>query len=176
MSKKNILVTGRPRVGKTTLIKHCAHLLKNRAGGFYTEEIKGKGVRGRYGFCLKTLSGEEKILAEVGFNSSYHVGRYGVHLEVMEKFAVPELSDAMQNKEWIIIDEIGKMEEGSLLFKKTLIDILNGPKKVLATIRWNDDDFTRHIKNRNDVNVIKLTVPNRETIYDLLEKIIEKHK
>ncbi len=50
MKAKNILITGRPRVGKTTLIKHFAKQLGGRAGGFYTEEIPGPGVRGRSGF------------------------------------------------------------------------------------------------------------------------------
>ena len=45
--KKNILITGRPRVGKTMLIKYAAEKLGDRAGGFYTEEIRGEGVRGR---------------------------------------------------------------------------------------------------------------------------------
>ena len=171
--RKNILITGRPRVGKTTLIKHCAKILGDRAGGFYTEEIRGDGVRGRRGFSLTTLDGMHGVLAEVDAHSTYHVGRYGVHLDVMDAIAVPALRDAIENKEWILVDEIGKMEEGSVLFKKTLLEALDSSKHVLAAIRWRDSVYIKVIKQRDDVQIIKLTVPDREFITQEIMKIID---
>lgn len=165
MTAKNILITGRPRVGKTTLIKHCAGILGERAGGFYTEEIRGEGVRGRRGFRLDTMDGKTGILAEVDVASSYRVGRYGVHLDVMDTLASAAIQAAIDEKDWILIDEIGKMEEGSRRFKKVLIEALDSPKRVLATIRCHDSPFTYSIKQREDVELIKLTVPGREGIY-----------
>ena len=40
-----LLLTGHPGVGKTTVIKQVAAALGGRAGGFYTEEIRGPGGR-----------------------------------------------------------------------------------------------------------------------------------
>lgn len=40
-----LLITGRPGVGKTTLIRRLAETLGDRAGGFYTEEIREAGER-----------------------------------------------------------------------------------------------------------------------------------
>ena len=175
MTAKNILITGRPRVGKTTLIKYCAKKLSDHAGGFYTEEIKGEGIRGRKGFCLRTLSGEAEILAEVDYQSNYKVGRYGVHLEVMDQLAVPAIQTAIKNKDWIIIDEIGRMEEGSEKFKNVLVDALNSNKRILATIRWHDGSFTRNIKSRTDVIIYKLTIPERHRIYQIMDQILNKY-
>lgn len=172
MKAKNIFLTGRPRVGKTTLLKFFAEQLGARAGGFYTEEILGEGIRGRSGFRLITLEGKEGILAEVDVPSRYQVGRYGIHLDVMEELAVPAIKKAIIEKEWILIDEIGKMEEGSAAFKQILIEALNSPKQVLATIRWHDSEFTKMIKNRQDVELIKLTVPNREFVYRKIHSLI----
>ena len=57
--KKNILLTGYPRVGKTTIIKKVIARLEN-TGGFYTKEIsEGKT---RKGFKIITLQGKEGIL------------------------------------------------------------------------------------------------------------------
>jgi nucleoside-triphosphatase len=171
---KNILITGRPRVGKTTLIKQCAEILGKKAGGFYTEEICGKGVRGRKGFQLITMAGVKAVLAEVDFASEYKVGRYGVHLDVMEKIAVPAILDGIQHKDWVLIDEIGKMEEGSLSFRNAVIQALDSSKRVLANIRWNDNEFTRRIKSRDDVTLIKLIVPTREEVYQMMNEYLQQ--
>lgn len=170
---RHYLITGRPRVGKTTLIKHCANLLGERAGGFYTEEMKGEGVRGRKGFELMTLSGKKGILAQVGDETPYRLGRYGVHLEVVDAIGVTAIAQAIQERDWIIIDEIGKMEEGSSAFQEVVWEGLESPKHVIATIRWHDSPFTEKIKNRPDTKIIKLTVPNREEVYRRLEEILK---
>lgn len=170
--KKNILITGRPRVGKTTLIKTAASLLGDRAGGFYTEEIPGEGVRGRRGFKIVTLDGRQGVLADVGIESGPHVGKYGVNLSDLDEIGVAALDEATEERDWIVIDEIGKMEEFSERFKKAVIDALDSEKRVLATIRRNDSPFTADIKSRPDVVLIKLTVPGREDTYSEVESLM----
>jgi energy-coupling factor transporter ATP-binding protein EcfA2 len=96
MMGRTLLLTGRPGVGKTTLIKTIAKALEARAGGFYTEEIRGPG--GRKGFRLVTLDGQEAIMAhkdlrEVG---RPRVGRYGVDVQVIERVGVAALLRAIQ--------------------------------------------------------------------------------
>ncbi|WP_068471009.1 nucleoside-triphosphatase [Candidatus Protochlamydia phocaeensis] len=175
---KNILITGRPRVGKSSLIKCCASWLGPRAGGFFTEEVQGEGIRGRSGFRLQTLDGQTGMLAEVDISSPYRLGRYGIHIEVLDHLAVPALLSALQdvNKEWILVDEIGKMEEQSEDLKKLLLKSLDSHKRVLASIRWHDSPFTRLIKAREDVGIFKLTVPNREECYLQIKKIISNQE
>jgi nucleoside-triphosphatase len=57
---KNILITGQPGIGKTTLIKKLATELADlRPVGFYTEEIRENGVR--RGFELVSLSGQRGL-------------------------------------------------------------------------------------------------------------------
>jgi len=41
----NLLLTGHPGVGKTTIIRSLIEKLKLPAGGFYTEEIREDGMR-----------------------------------------------------------------------------------------------------------------------------------
>ena len=57
-----ILLTGRPGTGKTTAIRHVVDALGDRAGGFYTREVRAVGRR--TGFELVTLAGEAAVLAE----------------------------------------------------------------------------------------------------------------
>ena len=78
---KAILLTGRPRVGKTTIIKDVVRKLPGRAGGFYTEEMRERGRR--QGFKIVTLDGREGILAHVGIKSRMRVSKYGVTVQGM---------------------------------------------------------------------------------------------
>jgi len=58
LARKNLLVTGLPGVGKTTLIKKLAEALKSlHPVGFYTEEIREEGER--KGFELVSLEERE---------------------------------------------------------------------------------------------------------------------
>ncbi len=56
LKKSNILITGQPDIGKTTLMKKLAEDLRDlRPVGFYTAEIREGGIR--KGFELVSLSG-----------------------------------------------------------------------------------------------------------------------
>ena len=169
---KNILITGRPRVGKTTLIKHLAQKLGDRAGGFYTEEVPGEGIRGRRGFRIVTLDGREGTLADVDIGTGPHVGKYGVNLADLDAIGVAAIEEATRERDWIVIDEIGKMEEFSERFRSAVIGALDSDRRVLATIRRNDSPFTADIKSRPDVRLIGLTVPNREAIASELMMVV----
>lgn len=165
MAAKNLLITGRPRVGKTTLIQRITHRLDELAGGFTTGEILENGRR--IGFSITSLDGKKGILAREGLQSPYGLGRYGVDVEEMDRVGTQALLRTMAklDKKWIIVDEIGKMEEYSKAFKKAMIDALDCPKHVIATIRLHDSIYTAAIKAREDVEVIRLTAPERDSVY-----------
>jgi len=169
---KNILITGRPRVGKTTLIRLLAEKLGGLAGGFYTEEVPGEGVRGRRGFRIVTLDGRIGTLADVCIESGPHVGKYGVNLKELEAVGVAAIEEAVRDREWIVIDEIGKMEEYSRRFCQAVTSVLDSERRVLATIRRNDSPFTAGIKSRPDVGLFTLTVPDRDAMTSELLEII----
>jgi len=61
MTKTNILITGPPRCGKSTLIEKLVNRIEWPVTGFFTREIKGKDRR--VGFSKNTLDGKEGILA-----------------------------------------------------------------------------------------------------------------
>ena len=87
---KNILLTGAPGIGKTTVIMQLAEQLADkRVGGFYTEEIRDKGQR--QGFRIATFSGSSAVLAHVSFRSRQRVGRYKVDVCAFEQLVIPEL-------------------------------------------------------------------------------------
>ena len=172
--KKNILLTGKPGIGKTSVIKKIVPLLMPDAGGFFTEEIRVMGRR--MGFRVVTLDGEDGILAHVDCNSNYRVGKYRVDLDSFERVAIPALEEARRNKSIIVIDEIGKMELFSMKFQELVSSILNGEKSLLCVIKENGDIFTENIKKREDVNIITVNYENRERLPEMICEMLNTMK
>jgi nucleoside-triphosphatase len=162
----NILLTGYPGSGKTTVIIRLLTVGDFDAGGFYTEEIRAGNTR--TGFKIVTLDGEEATLAEVGFPSKYRVGKYGVNVKGIEKVAVKALENALASKDLIIIDEIGKMECYSSEFRNVVIKCLDARAPVVATIAKRGDRFIESIKDRTDVVIYKVTPATRDGLPEKL--------
>ena len=170
--KKHILLTGKPGVGKTTVIKKIVPLLGVDTGGFYTEEIRV--MDRRMGFRIVTLDGKDGILAHVDCNSNYKVGKYRVDLDSFESVAIPTLEKAIKDKAIIVIDEIGKMELFSMKFKELVSNILDGEKSLLCVIKENGDVFTENIKKRGDVTMITVNYENRERLPEKVFEILKR--
>ncbi|MGB7291900.1 MAG: nucleoside-triphosphatase [Thermodesulfobacteriota bacterium] len=169
LKKKNILVTGFPGIGKTTLIMALSSELKRyRPVGFYTEELREGGVR--KGFELVSLNGEKMILSHQDILTGYRVGKYKVDVAGFEEFLgkVRFFDPAIG---LIIIDEIGKMECLSNKFKEIMWQIVDSEKIVVATIALKAGGFIGDLKKREDVKLFEMTKDNRESL--LLEILDE---
>ena len=159
---KNFFISSLPSSGKTTLLMEIIKELKLNAGGFYTSEIREKGIR--KGFKIITLDGEEGILAHVNVKSPYQVSKYKVNIEDLEKLGVKSILDTLNQNKVIIIDEVGKAEMYSEKFKKTILAALDSKNKILGTIMLKPNPFCDKIKQRKDTRIFYLTRENREEI------------
>jgi nucleoside-triphosphatase len=164
--KRVYLLSGEPGTGKTTIIKEVLSKVNKNAGGFYTEEIRSQGVR--QGFKIITLDGQNAVLSHTGVRSPHRVGKYGVDTDSMDKVAVPALKQAIQSKDIIVIDEIGKMELFSQPFRDAVIEALQSEKKVLGTIMLASHPWADKIKERPEVEIIIVTRFNRSDVTDRL--------
>jgi nucleoside-triphosphatase len=161
--KKNLLITGLPGVGKTTLIKKLSEELKHlHPAGFYTEEIREEGQR--KGFELISLNGKRGLLSHKDIKSPYRVGQYKVNIESFENFldSVPFFGPL---NHLIIIDEIGKMECLSDPFKNLLKKIFDSEKLVIATIALKGSGLIAEIKERQDIQLFELNSHNRDILF-----------
>ena len=92
---KNLLLTGPPGCGKTTVIRRVIHQLSHlRLAGFYTQEIRDDDRR--VGFEAVGLRGSSVVLAHVDFAGRHRVGRYGVDLAGLESLIKTELQRPAQ--------------------------------------------------------------------------------
>lgn len=161
-NQKHILITGVPGIGKTTIIRQIAGELESlRPVGFFTEEIRETGLR--VGFALVGLDGERRVLSHVSVRSRYRVGKYAVDLEGFEAFLGNRCLRDPGNR-LVIIDEIGKMECLSALFRQEITGILDSEIVCIATIARKGDEFIESIKERPDVILFEVTLKNRSII------------
>ena len=69
----------------------------------------------------------------------------------------------------IILDEIGKMECFSEVFKQAATNALDSSNIVAGTITLGGDDYIyKKIKNREDIEINEVTLDNRDTLPDLI--------
>jgi len=152
---KNILITGKPGCGKSTLILKLSDQFKNRRiSGIITPEIR-RGNQ-RYGFkIVDLLSQKEGIMASVDIQSEKRVSKYYVDVQVVDKI-MNEFMGSYEQADIFMVDEIGKMELYSEKFKEVIQQILDSNKPVIATIPLSKDPFIEKIKKRKDSKVFYL--------------------
>ena len=173
---KNILLTGLPGCGKSTIIEKIVQRINRPNTGFFTREIRDK--RRRVGFSITTLDGRRGILAHIDIRSPYNVGKYGINLQDIDKIAVPAMIPASENLV-ILVDEIGKMECFSKIFRRTLTKALDSVNPVIGSIALKGDAFISAIKKRPDTRLIPVSESNRdilaEEIVTLLANLTGSH-
>lgn len=170
-SKNTFLLTGKPRMGKTTMIKKLINVLgTDLCGGFYTEEITDS--HDRIGFRCVSVHGESVEIANVESVSTTRIGRYGIDIEKFENFAIKILQDAVSTKKKIVIDEIGFMQMLSTSFQKIVSDIVSDHPIVLGTIPVDSHPQIDKIKHLKEVKIISLNEFTRDVIPEFLVKDI----
>jgi len=160
----NILVTGYPGVGKTTVIKRlCQLLVPLKPVGFYTKEIREGGVR--KGFELVSLDGRRGMLAHTDIKSEARVSKYGVDVAGFDAF-LDSLGLPGTGKHPVVIDEIGKMECYSDKFRRMVRELLDTDCILIATIAARGTGLIAEVKKRHDVTVVEVTPRNRDRLPD----------
>ena len=156
-----ILLTGLPGCGKTTAVmKIIDKLGREKAAGFYTQEIRQNNVR--KGFSWKRLDGADGILAHTNIKGHSRVGKYGVDVAGFEESVVPILGVEQTDVELFVIDEIGKMECFSEKFVAAVRRLFASEKSVLATVAKKGTGLISEVKNYPKIQLFNLTSAGRE--------------
>ena len=170
------LLSGRPGVGKTTCMAHLAIGLGSvPVIGFITSEIRQSGKR--MGFQIQPFKGNIALLAHVRGRSPWRVGRYFVfpeHLDEIIHSILAQESALGNHRRIYIIDEIGKMEAISPLFRMWVEKTLRSPWPVVATIALKGTKWIETVKQFPGVQIIILTEKNRELICQQLQQCLQQ--
>lgn len=147
---KNILITGNRNSCKTTLVNKLLEQIDVVYGGFKTVPLKeypGATTYQMVDICtnksepISSWSDNKIIGIETTFNT----------------FANNCLKQALMDKyPLIIMDELGRFERNCNLFLKTVDDVLNSEKIVIAVLKKEPIAYLQTIKERNDVCIFDL--------------------
>lgn len=167
-----VLLTGKPGVGKTTLLRKAIDPFLDKVGGFYTYELREGGKR--VGFVVKALNGPERLMAHIDFKDVPKVGKYGVSVKAFEEVALAAVKEALEEKELVLIDEIGKMELLSSSFRELVLEILRSPKHLLGTVPLKGPPFVEAVKKSEGIQVVEVNPSNRDEILLWLKRRLEE--
>jgi nucleoside-triphosphatase len=170
----NILIRGKPGCGKSTLIQKLITLMQQKGkqiGGISTPELR-EGQR--VGFEIVDMrTGERGILAHKNQPNGPRVSQYKVNLSDLDNIGVKGIKKALEKKvDFIIIDEIGKMELVSSAFQEMVWEALES-QKVLGTIGQILHPFVTKVYNRTDLKLYILTPQTREQIFTELRVLLQ---
>jgi nucleoside-triphosphatase len=160
MTGMNIFVTGPPRCGKSTLMEKLISRIEKPTIGFFTRQITEQGQR--VGFSVTTLDGKKGVLAHVKMKGRFKVGKYTVNLLDIDQIAVPSMLPSTPD-DVVVVDEVGKMECFSPIFKQVLVKLLDSDHQVIGSIAQKGDKFIQEIKARDDVLLFNVSAENRDT-------------
>ena len=160
--KGRIAITGRPGVGKTTLIERVLEGAAFSAGGMLTKETRVCGRR--VGFAIVDVAtGTEGVLAHVHQRVGPKVGRYTVNMESLEQIGIAAILDAIRTKELVVIDEIAPMELLCPAFAPAIEAALASDKALLISTHANSDHPLAH-RVRRELTLFRVKLSNRDRL------------
>lgn len=167
-----ILLTGKPGIGKSTILKKVAANLKMPKYGVVAREIRD-GKNKRIGFEAVTFDGRSSIFAhKFVFRTEFAVGEYYVDVKAVDEFIVPELRKGLDKDNFIVlIDEIGRMQSFSVEFLKIVGYLFQSKSNLLATIVLEDEPWSLKFKKYPGMILIEVNEKNREYLAEIISII-----
>ncbi|WP_319506493.1 NTPase [uncultured Methanolobus sp.] len=161
-----IAVTGKPGVGKSTVVARAVEKLDLKACGIRTAEILVNGKR--QGFSIEDVStGRKGVLSHVRC-SGPKLGKYHVNLADLDGIGAEAIKKSL-DCDLIVIDEVGPMELKSENFILAVENALDSDRPILAVLhRSSEHSLAQRI--REEFTVLTVDEDNRD---DLPERIAE---
>jgi nucleoside-triphosphatase len=163
----HVFLTGEIQVGKSTAIRRFLERTGVRADGFLSHIVLSPPYRELYIARFDTSGGEtqSRLAARM---SHPDIEVFG---DVFDAHGV-DILESCGRAPLFIMDELGRLEERSPLFKSAVFRVLDGDTPVLGVLKKADCPFLNAVKARSDVSVITVTEQNRDGIPDKLAEML----
>lgn len=160
-----ILLTGKPRRGKTTLLHSLIDDVSSKHG-MVAAEVCENGER--IGFDLKDNTGRTAPLARVHSPTQHKVGRYFVDVNSLDVFIEPLVK--IGPGALLYLDEIGHMQLFSEKFQQLATAYLDSDNDFIGTISSiYEHSFIDEVLKHKDILLCTVTPDNRDGLKAALQ-------
>lgn len=167
----HIFLTGVVGAGKSTVLNKALALKGMRYGGFKTY------------FGADRVRPDKKLyINDAALPPSFSDDNIAAHFregrppepvpEAFNRLGTGFLRNARENAQIIVMDECGNIEKEAAVFRKEIMDILDGDKPVLGVLKLRAAGWADDIRNHRKVRIITVSEANRDSLPELIARLI----
>ena len=173
---KHLFITGDIQTGKSTAINRALADKDIILGGYRTVGGLRRADGNSYVHLLRAdtyeqLAPHNRVLHRKPTYGKIH---FVINKELYNTKGVHLLENLPKDCQLILMDEIGKREKNCTAFRQAIFDTLDGDIPVLGVVQIRPDDFLDQIRNHPNVEVIRVTVDNRNEVSSYISRWISK--
>ncbi len=170
-------IAGLPGSGKTEILLSVVDMLEAeniRVGGVVTLPIIEEGIV--KGFKMRDhMTGEEEVIAGVNIPSRVRIDEFGIDMDKLGFFSVNAIKRAVFKSDFVIIDEIGRIQLKSEYFNKAVLNALKSHKPLMMTLyKKSRSALLQEIRRRDDIRMLDVTPVNRGILPFKIFKLIKE--
>ncbi len=158
-----ILLTGERGVGKSTVARRVFETLGLTPVGFQTLPLFEN--RRKTGYFLRDLAtGREQLFAHRVFPDETRFGDFGVKTEVFAHFGVQILNELPPHAPWVLLDEIGVMEQKAPHFLQSLVNLWWSSRNQFWIVQKRSPFLPTLMAQNRPFLRFEVTIGNRNTL------------
>lgn len=118
------------------------------------------------GYSLFDISTKKRIVfAQPNIVSRVKIDKLGVDTRLLEEILIPSLQKARDNADYIVIDEVGKLENLTRNIQKEVEETLKSQKPLIVTLhKKSRNPVLQEIRSLEGIRVFDITPINRNLL------------
>jgi len=118
------------------------------------------------GYSILDLATKKRVtFAQSGIVSRVKIDKLGVDTRLLEELIIPSLQKARTNADYIVIDEVGKLENLTKNVQKEIEETLKSEKPLIVTLhKKSRNPVLQEIRSLEGIRVFDITPINRNIL------------
>lgn len=174
---KNLFITGRKRSGKSTLLKTMIDPIIHLTGGYFVQRLFIQGESRAFRLVhitsesylpnrhVQDFEGFSDLIAVTSKENKFYY-------DTFKTIGVSALKQACEEKQLVLMDELGRIEIMVPDFMQTVFNVLDSEVPVLGVLKKESNPFLDQIKARLDVEVLDMDACGSDCVRDKVQQFL----